>query len=414
MTTQHILDELESRMHAELYGSILPFWSEKAVDNKYGGFLGRITHTGEIIGDAPKSAVLNTRILWTFSAVHRHDPETDVLGLADRAFRYLDTFFIDGEHGGLYWMVGYDGVPLDTRKHSYATAFAIYAFSEYYRATGNRRALTLAKDLFRLLEEYAFEHETGSYYEAFDQQWNRLEDVRLSTLDRKEHYSMNTQLHLLEALTALYTVWPEKLVKRRLYGLVRLFLDRICDSRYHHFHTFFDDNWKPVKMPYSYGHDIEAVWLLSEAAIVLGDQELIDKTSVVTRDVARILLHEGYDEVMGGIYSSGLNGSVSDTDKQWWAQAEAIVGFLEAYRITGHSEFVEKAMETWQFIESLFIDKVVGEWHYMVNAGGEPYRDEDKLGVWKCPYHTARACLQAIERIGNLRITEQKTGVITR
>lgn len=409
-----MLVDLLRKMNAELTGHILPFWSEKAVDRDHGGFYGRITHTGEIISEAPRSAVLNTRILWTFSAAYRRNSDPGSLDLAARAFDYIETFFNDSRYGGIYWMVGHDGTALDTKKHAYAMAFAIYAFSEYYRASGEHKALNRAMELFRLLGEKSCTQPDEFYYEAFDRKWKRLKDVRLSASDQKERYSMNTQLHLLEAFTTLYRIRPDALVQDRLRGLIDLFIKHIYDGSAYHFHAFFDEKRKPVPLPYSYGHDIEAIWLLTDAALVLNDTGLIKKTEAIARDVACNLITEGYDDQMGGIFNTGLNGEVYDSDKHWWSQAEAIVGFLEVYRITGEPVYVEKALHTWNFIESRLIDPAVGEWHFRVNSRGEPYTDEDKLGPWKCPYHTARACLEAAERINKLQLSSIKTETVSR
>jgi mannobiose 2-epimerase len=402
MTPHEMLAELSREMECELVGKILPFWSDKAVDEAHGGFIGRITNDGSRVPEAPRSAVLNTRILWTFSASYRAKKDPRLLELANRAYEYILANFVDREHGGICWMVNYNRSVADPKKHAYATAFAIYAISEYYRATGLPQAKDVAVALFQLLDKHGFEPATGAYYEAFDRSWTKMDDVRLSDSDQPERFSMNTQLHLLEAFTNLYRIYPDATLRSRLAGLLHLFTDIIYDPVNHHFHAFFDDEWKPVPMPYSYGHDIETVWLMADAARLLGDDALIARLGDITREVTAKVISEGFDHVQGGIFNAGYGGIVKDDDKHWWAQAEAIVGFLEAYRVTHDPVCITKAYQTWEFIQHRLINENVGEWYFRVNSAGIPYTSEDILGPWKCPYHSARACLLVPERVQNI------------
>ncbi|TVQ11429.1 MAG: N-acyl-D-glucosamine 2-epimerase [Balneolaceae bacterium] len=414
MIPHEMLAELSQRMGHELDKRILPFWSEKAVDEDHGGFIGRITNDGHRVPEAPRSAVLNTRILWTFSSSYRAKETPRLLELAHRAYEYIVAHFLDKKHGGIYWMVNFDGSVADPKKHTYATAFAIYAISEYYRATGLQKAMDEAVALYQLLDQYGYDPATGAYYEAFERSWTKTDDVRLSDSDQPERFSMNTQLHLLEAFTNLLRIYPDATLRKRLLGLMYLFTDKIYNHDNHHFHSFFDDEWNPVPLPYSYGHGIETVWLMADAARLLGDDALNARIGEITRDVAANVITEGYDPVQGGIYNSGYNGTVKDSDKHWWAQAEAIVGFLEAYSITGDPAYISKAFQTWEFIQNRLINKDVGEWYFRVDSGGKPCTGEDILGPWKCPYHSARACLLVPERAQQIMSSGRVTAEVTK
>lgn len=389
---------MEQELRSELEDRILPYWSTKTIDEAFGGFIGRIDGENRVIPNAQKSAILNTRILWTFSAAYRVLQRPDLKLIADRAQRYVIDHFWDAKHGGLYWMVDHRGDVFSSKKHAYAQAFGMYGFSEHYRATGDEHSLAKAIDLFHLLETHSFSAATQGYYEAFDREWKPLEDVRLGSSDAHEKRSTNTHLHLLEAYTNLYRVWPDEKLRTQLTLMLELFLGPIYDAKNHHFIAFFGEDWSPRSDVYSYGHDIETTWLMHDAAEALGDPELLVRTRNVVREVSAFVLREGVDTEFGGLFNFGKNGSVFDSDKHWWAQAEAIIGFMNMYQISGESEYLFVANDIWDYTSEHILDHEHGEWFFRVTRNGQPYAHEDKIGPWKCPYHTVRACLEVIER----------------
>ncbi|UCG85434.1 MAG: AGE family epimerase/isomerase [Gemmatimonadota bacterium] len=388
-----LFDELEQRM--------LPYWVENSVDEENGGFLGRIRRNGEPVRDAPKGSVLNSRILWTFAAAHRRLEDNRFRELAARARAYLVEQFWDPAHGGVFWSVDSRGQPLETRKQTYAQAFALYGLAEYHRATGNRDALDQAVRLFELVETRTMEPEHGGYLEALGQSWERIEDVRLSDKDLNAPKNMNTHLHVLEAYTNLFRTWPDPLLREKLASLIGLFLEKIIDTDKDHLHTFFDMDWTPVTDVISFGHDIEASWLLLEAVDVLGDTALRDEVRDAAVALATATLKEGIDPD-GGMVNEARPDGDSDGDKYWWVQAEAIVGFVNAYQETRSPEFVEAAVAIWEYARRYLADDDFGEWHFRVAQDGRPYPDDDKVGMWKCPYHGARACFEVIERAARM------------
>jgi mannobiose 2-epimerase len=405
------LSQLSDQMLAELQEHILPYWLSNTIDATNGGFYGRIDGDNNIILDASKGVILNTRILWTFSASYRQLGNAEYLEIADRAYKYLIDYFWDNEYGGLYWMLNADGTVLNSKKHAYAQAFGIYAFSEYYRASGMDDSLQQAIALFKILDKQSYQTSSNAYLEAFDREWNPLLDVRLSAIDAPEERSTNTHLHILEAYTNLFRCWPNEILSIRLEDLVEVFYDHIFDGDLAHYHAFFDSNWKPKGPTYSYGHDIEASWLLSDAVAVLNASHLSQRNKIALNSIAYSTLNEGRDSNDGGIYNLGSNGAVVDKDKHWWAQAEAIVGFVNAYQETGDSSFLEASLHSWQFINTRIIDHNDGEWFFRVDEKGIPYRHEDKVGPWKCPYHTTRACLEISQRYKSMQNNPELTHV---
>lgn len=395
------MEQYYSEIKEELTGNILPFW-DKTIDKEKGGFYGRILNDGKIIKDAPRSAVLNTRILWTYSSVYRQLKEEKYLELAKRAYRYIHQHFKDDENGGIFWLVDALGNPIENKKQIYAQAFCIYALSEYYLVAKDKHALNWAVEIFDLIEEKSFDSEFPGYFEAYDREWNLLEDVRLSDKDRNEMKTMNTHLHLLEGYTNLMKIWEEKKLRKQLEKLIEIFLDKIIDAETGHFNLFFDDYWNVRSDEFSYGHDIEGSWLLYEAGKVLGHEELLKRIKRASLRLAEITLTEGMDDD-GGLMNEGSIEGVIDTDKHWWPQAEAMVGFMNGYQITKEKKFFDASYHCWEFTKENIVDRKNGEWFYRVNRKGWPYfSEEDKVGPWKAPYHNTRACLELMRRLKSL------------
>jgi len=385
-------------MRAELTERILPYWSGRAVDQAGGGFFGYIGPTGEPDPAAPRAANLMSRILWTFSAARRVLGDPSLSSLADRAADVLLTRFLDSANGGVYWTVDRSGRPVDDRKHIYAQAFAVYGLAEHYQATGREESLREARSLFRLVESRAHDAVCGGYREAFSRDWVPLEDARLGETDLNAPKSANTHLHLLEAYTALLRVWPDPGLASRLRALLELFLDRIVNPTSRHLRPFFDAAWTPRSEVVSFGHDIEASWLLGEAAAALQDPALSDRTERLTLALADAVLEDGLDPMGGVFYLADPAGAV-DREKEWWTQAEAIIGFLHAYQRTERQDFLAAAWATWDFVKAHMLDHDHGEWYRRVDRDGTPQTQHEKVGPWKGPYHNGRACLEVMRRV---------------
>lgn len=382
----------------ELESNILGFWMKHTIDEQKGGFYGNISRDLTVNDEAGKSLVLNTRILWTFASAYRMTGNEAYLEMADRAYRYVNKYFVDQEYGGLYWMVDAAGSPAETKKQVYGQAFAIYAYSEYYRATGNEAALQKAISLFHTLEKYSYDEQYKGYFEALTREWLETDDNSLSEKDLNEKKSMNTHLHIMEGYTNLYRVWKSDVLQAKLKELIEITIKHIINPDNAHFILFFDEKWNGRSEHISYGHDIEGSWLLVEAAEVLGDAALLAEAKAIAIRMAKATLNEGVDEDGGLLNEAGPDGII-DSHKDWWPQAEAVVGFYNAYQMTGDEKYLEAALKSWQFIENFIVDKQFGEWHWSVTRDGAPSDNLQKVSPWKCPYHNGRACFEMIERL---------------
>jgi len=389
--------DLPAEIEAELH-RMLGFWQEFAVDTVHGGFVGRIGQDNQKYPMDPKGAVLNARILWSFSAAYQHTKNPDHLSLASRAFDYIRTFFTDPEFGGLYWSVDFQGNMLDSRKQVYAQAFGIYGMSEYYRATKNETALELALHWYGLVEKFSRDPLRGGYIDAFARDWSFLEDKRLSAKDENASKTMNTHLHIVEAYANLYEVWPSKNLKTSIIHLLQLFDEKIINHLNHHLGLFFTDDWEMDADIISYGHDIEAAWLLQSCAESIHDIASI-QTARRNAEAITIAAMEGLDEDGGLWYELNNKTGKKIFEKHWWPQAEALIGFCNAWQLTGTALYKKALINNWRFIQHYILDISQGEWFWGVDREGKKMVDQDKVGIWKCPYHNTRACLELLSRL---------------
>ena len=391
------LIQLKSEVHNELIQNILPFWSGRMIDEENGGFYGRINGNGRIISDAGKGGILNARILWTFSSAYLQEKNPLYLEMANRAKEYILNNFFDPEFGGTFWCLSNEGKPVDTKKQIYSQAFFIYAFTEHYKATGDESSLKTAIGLFRIIEKQSFDTELNGYFEAYSRDWILLEDLRLSEKDANEKKTMNTHLHILEAYTNLFHVWKDDLLKTQLHNLIVIFIEKIVNQQTRHLDLFFDENWKSRSEIVSYGHDIEASWLIDEAARSLGDPELLSKVQNICIGIANAAC-EGW-QPDGSLYYELDNAKGHlDKDRHWWVQAEAVVGFMNACELTEDPEWLNRALKCWNFISEKLVDRVTGEWFWSVSDAGIQNLSGDKAGFWKCPYHNSRMCMELNKR----------------
>lgn len=391
------VNQLKQEVQQVLTTNILPYWMNKMRDKENGGFYGCITGQETLVPESEKGAILNARILWTFSCAYRvlHLPE--YLETATCAKREIIDHFYDNKLGGIYWSIDANGHPLDTKKQIYTIGFAIYGLSEYHRATGDSEALEYAIRLFHDIEAHSFDHEKNGYCEALTCEWKEIADMRLSPKDANERKTMNTHLHILEAYTNLFRIWKNEQLKKQLHNLIRLFVDEILNIDTKHLQLFFDDDWQSKHSIVSYGHDIEASWLIHEATYVLDDKQLLAEVEPYVIDIAEAA-SEGFLPSGGMIYELHQNTSSIDADRHWWVQAEATVGYINLYQHFDDKFSLSRAVLCWKFIKAHLIDYKNGEWYWSLRADGTTNKDDDKPGFWKCPYHNGRMCLEIIER----------------
>lgn len=388
---------LKQTMQDVLEQNILSYWIDHVTDKENGGYYGRIDGEDKVHPQAEKGAVMNARILWAFSAGYRVLRKPTYLEAATRAKEYFVEYFLDKENGGAYWSVDYKGNPLDTKKQTYAIGFAIYGFSEYARATGDKEALEIAKKLYHDIEEHAYDSKNNGYIEALTRDWQPIADMRLSDKDENGSRTMNTHLHIIEPYTNLYRVWKDKSLEKSIRNLLDIFTDKLLNKETHHLDLFFDDAWQGKRNIESYGHDIEASWLLHETALVLGDKVVLQKIEQVIRRIANAA-DEGLRPDGSMVYEHWKDTDKSDLQRQWWVQCENIIGHIDLYQYFGYEDSLEKAVHCWNYVQKHLIDAKNGEWHWAVLDDGTINLSDDKAGFWKCPYHNSRMCLELIER----------------
>ena len=402
------IKRLKQAAQVVLENNILSFWMEKMPDYTNGGFYGRMDGYGNLHPEADKGAILNARILWTFSAAYRVLKNEIYLMMATRAKDYFINHFIDKEYGGVYWSVDCKGTPVDTKKQFYAIGFAIYGLSEYARATGDREALDYALQLFECIEEHALDTKYNGYIEAMTRDWLPIADMRLSEHDENYPKSQNTHLHIIEPYANLFrtlreckTAVPQETVirvEKALRNIIDIFTEKILNPETHHLDLFFENDWtRGAGQLESYGHDIECSWLMHEAALVLDDKEVRKRVEPVVRIVAKAS-EKGINPDGSMIHEANLDKGTVDDDLHWWVQAENVVGWLNIYQHFGDTDALNHAIRCWEYISSKLIDYENGEWYWSCRPNGSINRNEDKAGFWKCPYHNGRMCLEIIER----------------
>jgi len=415
---------LREQVETELRTNILPFWLKHAVDEQYGGFRGQIASDLTIDPFAHKGLILNARILWAFSKAFSVYGEDVYLQTARRAFDYVIERFWDTEYDGFFWTLDYLGRPVESKKRIYGQAFVVYSLAEYYRATNDQGALTRALRLFEAIEAASHDALHQGYFETYERDWELAREQRLSSVDMNEKKSMNTHLHLLEAyanllrcgekreaadlISALQPKAPGRragesrhVLRGRLKELIQIFFAHIINRETHHFRMFFDEAWHSKSDHISFGHDIEGSWLLCEAAEILGDERLRSEARQEAVKMAQAVLDQAVDPDGGLLYEAGPSGFI-DTGKEWWPQAEAVVGFLNAYQISGQEHFLKAAERSWEFIQGFIIDRQHGEWFWKVSREGVPSQDKLKVDQWKCPYHNSRMCFEVMARLKNM------------
>jgi mannobiose 2-epimerase len=391
-----LLKELKSELSAEL-DSILKYWSKHTVDNQNGGFIGQIDYNDHIIANTEKGSVLNARILWTFAASYQTTKNENHKKLAERAFEFLSENFYDAEFGGLFWSINVDKTPKDTKNQIYALAFAIYGLSEYYAISQNEKALDIAVNLYLQIQRHSYDPVNKGYLEAFTRDWKPIADLRLSAKDANEKKTMNTHLHIVEAYANLFKVWPDKKLQSDIIELLQTIEEHFINTETGHLSLFFNEEWVEKPDVISYGHDIEAAWLLLQCAEISENETLIAKYKKHAIQIAEVT-KEGLDNDGGLWYEFDPEKKKLIAEKHWWVQAEALIGFYNAYQLTGDENYLNIVYKNWKFIKKHIIDQENGEWFWGIH---EDYSlmEKDKAGFWKCPYHNSRACLELIHRI---------------
>ncbi len=374
-----------------LTSCILPYWLK--LKDPRGGFYGEVAPDGTVLYDAPRGVILNARIIWSFAAAYQALPETPYLVAAVHARDYFLDHFCDHKYGGVYWSVDAAGERLDTKKQLYAQGFAIYGLSELYKVTGDDEVLKNAINLYRVVETYFADKENGGYIEALARDFSPLEDMSLSAHDINADKTMNSHLHVLEAYANLYQVWPDEELKEAVQKLLDLVGTRIMGAD-GHLQLYFRKDWSVMPGGVSYGHDIETSWLALECADALKDIDVVNRVRPWALSMGKAgnegLLPDGsmrYEKLLDGKY---------DDSRQWWVQAETVVGNLWLWKYHADPQGADRALAAWNYIRENLVDEKDGEWWWAVLEDGSLDLSQPKVGFWKCPYHNTRMCLQVL------------------
>ena len=377
-----------------LTSCILPYWL-KLKDPK-GGFYGEVSAEGTVFYDAPRGVILNARLIWSFAAAYAALKDTQYLVAAVHARDWFLDHFCDHKYGGVYWSVTAEGERLDTKKQLYAQGFAIYALSELYKVTGDDEALKNAVNLYKVVESHFADTVNGGYIEALSRDFSPLEDMSLSAHDINADKTMNSHLHVLEAYSNLYQVWPDETLKTRVEALLSLTGERVMGAD-GHLQLYFKRDWTVLPGAVAYGHDMETSWLALEAAFALHDADVVNRVRPWALRVGAAgnegLLPDGsmrYEKLLGGQF---------DDSRQWWVEAETVVGNLWLWKYHADAEALERAFAAWAYIREHLVDTISGEWWWAILPNGSRDLSQPKAGFWKCPYHNTRMCLQVLSII---------------
>ncbi len=389
----------KSEVEVEM-SSILDWWMEHMLNKETGFIYGEISGANIPDANAPIGLVLQSRILWTFSAAYNYTQNKVYLNFAHTAYKQLITQFYDKHYGGMFWSVQPNRIPVSTKKQAYGIAFAIYGLSAYYEATKDQAALDKAAELYRCLEMHFYDPVYGGYIECLGNDFSVIEDVRLSDKDQNAIKSMNTHLHVIEAYAKLYTVLPSEALKQSVTQLLVIFEQHIIDPITFQQKLFFQNDWTSTDSEVSFGHDIEAAWLLQEAAVITKDALRIEKFTNIAQAMASEVAANLSPE--GAVYNDyDIHTKVLNKGLDWWPQAEAMVGFLNAFEISGSTIYLQHSLTSWAVINKQFKDARFGEWYWGYDASGN-LLNKEKAGFWKCPYHNSRACIEVANRISHL------------
>lgn len=391
---------LRSRVRSILDEQLVPFWTDPILFAREDGFVGRMDGQNRIDPKGDQGAVYYSRLLWTYSALARQEVVNRIYeDLADRAYDYLQRFFFDDEFGGVFWLLDWEGGAIDVQKRTYAQGFYLYALCEYSLLKKEEWIADDCKQQFDLIQSKTRDEVHDGYLEVFTRDWTFVEDGRLSDKEPVSAKSMNTHLHVIEAFSAYSRLENSDGAIAALRSVLLLFLDKVVDPSSGHLLQTMDQDWNIISKPISFGHDIEASWLLMEAAEKVGEKEIIDRTKKVALRLVKLTLEKGVDTDGGLFNERGEDGHLDD-DKHWWPQVEAAVGLVNAWEMTGNEDYLRKALWVWDYFENSIIDQSKGSCFFRVTKEGVPYAKENKIGPWKGPYHSVRACLELIKRCG--------------
>ena len=384
-------DIFMQEVRENLTSCILPYWLK--LKDPRGGFYGEVASDGTVLYDAPRGVILNARLIWSFAAAYAALKDTQYLVAAVHARDWFLEHFCDHKYGGVYWSVSAGGERLDDKKQLYAQGFAIYGLSELYKVTRDDEVLKAAVNLYQVVETHFADRENGGYMEALSRDFSPLEDMSLSAHDINADKTMNSHLHVLEAYANLYQVWPDEGLKAAVERLLDIIGHQVMAPN-GHLQLYFRRDWSVMPGGVSYGHDIETSWLALECAFALKDLDVVNKV----RPWALRMGLAGNEGLLadGSLRYEKLPDGSYDDSRQWWVQAETVVGNLWLWKYHSDTGGADRALRAWNYIKEHLVDSKDGEWWWAVLPDGSLDKAQPKAGFWKCPYHNTRMCLQVL------------------
>ena len=373
---------------------ILPFWKGLR-DEKSGGYCGYVGFDLKPDPKREKGGILNSRILWFFSQAAMTLEDPSLLPYARHAYRFLVDHCLDQTYGGVYWSLTCDGNVLDDTKHTYNQAFAIYALAAYHRLTGEEEPLRLARQLFHLIEENCTDQ--NGYLEAFTRNFQPASNEKLSENGVMAARTMNTLLHVFEGYAGLYQAAHDPEVAQKMLRILSIYTQRVYDPLKHRQTVFFDPDYRSLIDLTSYGHDIESSWLIDWGASLLEDENVKHTIYQIDSNLAENILNTAFS---GGSVANECDKGVVDVHRVWWVQAEAVLGFVNAWqKHPQQTQYRDAAAQVWHYISEHLVDpRPGGEWFWRLNEDGSPDPEKPIVEPWKCPYHNGRMCLELIRR----------------
>ncbi len=402
-------------------------WYPLALDTAYGGFYSDMNYRWELAGPQQKMIVTQARHVWSAAnAVMFFQKNSQLRNIAGYGVEFLRNKMWDPTYGGFYDLVDRSGEPVlengQIIKRAYGNSFAIYGLSAYYKASGDTAALQLAKETFNWLERHSYDPQYGGYFQFLARDGTPF----LEGYDGTPPKDYNSLIHLLECFTELYRVWPDSLLRERLYSMLTIIRDTVTTEK-GYMRLYFNRDWTHISQQdsgsagaanrsrldsVSFGHDVETAYLMLEAsdALMLKNDEATLKVAKTMVDHA---LDNGWDKEHGGFYDAGfyIRGeekiSILNNAKEWWSQVEALNTFLMMSDLfpDDSRDYFEKFCLQWNYCKKFVIDQEYGGWYWGGIDSDSSIRRSPKGTIWKGNYHTSRGLINCINRLRNHTIT---------
>jgi mannobiose 2-epimerase len=414
-------DSIIVELKTALYDDI-NLWYPLVVDKEFGGYFSDVNYKWELSGRQNKMIVQQARHVWSLSNAYEYYNDKKYLEYAKHGFEFLRDVMWDKEYSGFYDLVDREGNIIKSNgqiiKKAYGNTFALYGLAAYYRASGDTSALNLALQTFKWFEQNSYDAEYGGYFQFITREGKPFVDGFQGTPPKDQ----NSMIHILEAFTELYKVWPNELLKERLSALLQLIRD-VVTTEAGYMNLFFDREMRHVSFrdlgkdikPHqfeldhvSFGHDVEIAYLMLETSHLLG----IENDTTTMRVAINLVDHSikfGFDKINGGLFDRGFyflnedKPEIIKKSKEWWAQYEALNSFLLMSQLqpSKNEYYYDLFVKQWHYIKNYIIDSEQGGSFW----GGIDIEYENNHGpkgtIWKINYHSSRALINCIRQLGN-------------